>query len=207
MKHVVMLLSLFFILIFPFSAEAAPVGHFIQYTPCLAQDGTYRTAVQAIITDGSTLELQYRINSGTWISVGIVSNGWAKGHAYLPEGTLIEYHYVGDAKIWGIDFQGTNYPECPRSLPKPAEPIFQMWLLTKSDSACILISEYHPSVESQKRLCFPGQDWVADKAPCNGWVYDNGFWDCDIYGYSRLPFASLFKIYERHLAVLKELSQ
>jgi len=82
-----------------------------------------------------------------------------------------------------------------------------MWLLTKSDSACILISEFHPSVESQKSLCFPGQDWVADHAPCSGWVYDNDVWDCDVYGYERLPFSRLFKIYKRHAAMLAELSQ
>ena len=82
-----------------------------------------------------------------------------------------------------------------------------MWLLTQPDSYCILISEFHPSVESQKRLCFPGQEWVADQAPCSGWVHDNDVWDCDMYGYERLPFLNLFKIFERHEAVVKELSK
>jgi hypothetical protein len=90
---------------------------------------------------------------------------------------------------------------------KKRSPVFQMWLLTKEDSACILISEVHPSVERQKALCFPGQDWVAENALCNGWVYDDGFWECDMYGYGRLTFTNLFKIYKRHAAMMEELSR
>jgi hypothetical protein len=207
MKRIFLIPFMFLMFVFPMSVEAAPVGHFILYTPCIAQDGTYRTAVQAIITDGGPLELEYRINGGEWIYIGFVSNGWFKGHAYLPEGTVIQYHYIVDQIMYSIGFQGTDYPECPRAIPKSAEPLFQMWLLTNQDSSCILISEVHPSVERQKALCFPGQDWVAENALCLGWVYDDGLWDCDVYGYGHLPFADLFRIYKRHVAMLEELGR
>lgn len=60
-----------------------------------------------------------------------------------------------------------------------------LWLLTRGDWHCILISDTHPSVERQNQLCFPHLDphWQADNAPCAAPVFDvgdrRGRWLCD----------------------------
>ena len=91
-------------------------------------------------------------------------------------------------------------PPRPTKIPEPSKKkLFRMWLLTREDgSYCILLADSHPSVEAQKRLCFPGQDWVAENAIV-GWVYDDGTWDLDKLGYLRADFTYLYKIYERRL--------
>jgi hypothetical protein len=92
-----------------------------------------------------------------------------------------------------------------------AEPLFMMWLMTRGDQGCILLSETHPSVERQKALCFPATDpdWVADSAPCADYVYSNDTWSCDAFGFSRLPLhdengPDLMEVWQRHAARQEE---
>jgi hypothetical protein len=94
---------------------------------------------------------------------------------------------------------------------EPADPLFMMWLLTRGDQGCILLSETHPSVERQKALCFPATDpdWVADNAPCADYVYDNDTWSCDAFGFPRLPLydetgPDLMQVWQRHAARQQE---
>jgi hypothetical protein len=202
-----LLCFLFILVSIPVLTASAQVDHTIKYTVlCYREsDDTYNLQVQAIITGGNSYQLEHRIGGGGYISDGYVSNGWTVIHKGIPSGINVGYHWVGEIGEYQIYLSGTNYPACPET-QKPGEPVFQMWLLTRPESACILISEFHPSVERQKTLCFPGQDWEAENALCSGWVYDDGYWDCDMYGYSHLPFADLFKIFKRHAAMLEELS-
>lgn len=88
---------------------------------------------------------------------------------------------------------------CP-TRPRSATALFKMYLLTGGDKFCVLISETPPSVERQQALCFPGEEWVAEQAPCAGPIYDDDVWACDPYGYPRLGLEDLRKIYERHAA-------
>jgi len=209
MKRIV-LAVVFIIAFFPFSSVNSQAGHSIEYSACAHPNGIGEVTATAVILDAPSRVVEYQVCEGLscpgWTSVGAVTNGWSITHIGLVGPSTVHTRFDGGYPVYTYGYWPSGLPACPES-PKAHEPIIPMWLLTKPDSYCILISEYHPSVESQKRLCFPAQDWVADKAPCNGWVYDNDVWDCDIYGYSRLPFASLLKIYERHLAVLKELNQ
>jgi hypothetical protein len=96
-----------------------------------------------------------------------------------------------------------------------ATPLFMMWLLTRGDQGCILLSETHPSIERQKALCFPATDpdWVADNAPCADFVYDNVYdndtWSCDAFGFARLPLhdengPDLWEVWQRHAARQEE---
>jgi hypothetical protein len=189
----VLFATLLILICLPLFHVNAQAIHYIQYTPCIASDGTYQLGVTAVIKDVPFLELRSWINSDPPTLVGFVSDGWNTTYTGLISGWF------------GVLLEGTNWPACPES-KKQGEPLFQMWLLTRPESACILISEFHPSVERQEALCFPGQEWVAENALCSGWVYDDGYWDCDMYGYSHLPFADLFKIFKRHAAMLEELS-
>jgi hypothetical protein len=98
-----------------------------------------------------------------------------------------------------------------RNCEAGAEPLFMMWLLTRGDQGCILLSETHPSVERQKALCFPATDpdWVADNAPCADYVYDNDTWSCDAFGFPRLPLydedgPDLWEVWQRHAARQQE---
>jgi hypothetical protein len=65
------------------------------------------------------------------------------------------------------------------------KPLYNLWLMWKDDgTVCYIRSTRPPSVESQKRVCFPGdtrypEGWVADKSVCSGLYYSNGKWDCD----------------------------
>jgi hypothetical protein len=92
-----------------------------------------------------------------------------------------------------------------------ADPLFMMWLLTRGDQGCILLSETHPSVERQRALCFPATDpdWTADNAPCADYVYDNDTWSCDAFGFPRLPLydetgPDLMQVWQRHAARQQE---
>lgn len=139
-----------------------------------------------------------------------------KGHIYEALGYCEangRYYYTRDGKIRsardcsnirGEDvcfaFEGTAW--CPYVEPKPeptptpeprvpSQPIgCIMWLLTRDDNACMLVSETHPSVERQQVLC----GWVADRAPCAGDIFDNDYWVCDeMLGendWARLPLNS-----------------
>lgn len=185
------------------AGSAIAIAHTILYTPCIASDGTYRLTVQAIIKDAPSLDLQYQINGGDWIDIGTVTDGWTTTHTGLPGGTVVNYQFVEDEVWYGILLEGDQYPACVET-KVGAQPLFKMFLLTKADTCCIVISELHPSVERQKAICFPGLGWVADWTPCAGWVYDDDTWECDIYGYGRLPLKELLPIYERHAAQVKQ---
>jgi len=93
----------------------------------------------------------------------------------------------------------------PGPTPIPPEPLFMMWLLTRSgrngDQLCMIISETHPSVERQQALC----GWVATNAPCADYVYDDDTWSCDEFGGLRLPLYSnpsrdLMDVWNIHLS-------
>ncbi len=205
MKRILMLVVILFFVAIPFSVEAVVASHSILYTPCIASDGTYQLTVTAIINEapGFDSTLSSQVDQGSWVNHGQVQNGWMHIYTGLSEWTWVRFQYKVDDVSYDIQLIGNGYPECPKSSAKGATPLFQMWLLTKQNSVCILISELHPSVERQKALCLPGKEWVAENELCNGWVYDNGIWDCDIYGFNRLPFPDLYKIYKRHAARLE----
>lgn len=92
----------------------------------------------------------------------------------------------------------TPEPE-PKVEVVPPKPLIPMWLLTRGDQGCILISETHPAVHRQNALCFPATDpnWTATNAPCAAYVYDDDTWACDRYGYYRLPLEDLLSMLSR----------
>ena len=75
-----------------------------------------------------------------------------------------------------------------------------MWLLIKNDppegylSYCVILSETHPSVERQEVLC----GWVADSAPCAGWLLSDGTWSCDAQRYRLAQMETLINAWDRH---------
>lgn len=83
-------------------------------------------------------------------------------------------------------FRNKDYCPILELAPEPeiaAKPLFRMWLLLNGEKMCMIVSETHPSVERQQILC----GWVADRAPCADYVYDNDTWGCDSFGGLRLP--------------------
>ena len=60
-------------------------------------------------------------------------------------------------------------------------PLYMLWFLVAADnSACLLYSPTHPSIESQGGWCFPEEynnSWVAVRS-CGGFVYSDGSWKC-----------------------------
>ena len=119
---------------------------------------------------------------------------------------------ISKVEIFLIDPAGDNYfLSDSRYCVLRAEPLFMMWLLTRGDQGCILLSETHPSIERQKALCFPATDpdWVADNAPCADYVYDDDTWSCDAFGFPRLPLhdengPDLWEVWQRHAARQQE---
>lgn len=87
----------------------------------------------------------------------------------------------------------------------PTVAIPMVWLLTRGDWDCILVSETHPSVPRQQAKCFPLLDpnWVADNAPCAAPVMDDDTWECDRFTPWRRPLAELLVVYEEHLRRLE----
>lgn len=95
-----------------------------------------------------------------------------------------------------------------------------LWLLTNETDGrwCVLFAESHPSIERQQIKCFAslGIAWVADNAPCAGFVSESDVWTCDKISYEwrearwpdapwlyeglgRLPLAQLMIVYQAHL--------
>jgi hypothetical protein len=90
---------------------------------------------------------------------------------------------------------------------KPApKPLFKMYLLTRGNWHCLLISDTHPSIERQNQACFPDLDpnWTATDAPCAAPVYDDDSWKCDKYTPWRVPLFNLRVVWDRHLAKVGE---
>jgi hypothetical protein len=227
MRRIVLIFSLLLVAIafFPQDAQAtiAPVS--IRFYPCINAEGLYTLRVEVVesypepngiggVQNGYGLYLMGRKNGGEWKNYGPVYPGWVGTYWGNPEGTTFDFYLtwlngfngvtlgvvVNGFGYYSIKLQGTEYPRCDMC---KGEPLFKMYLLTRPDSYCLLISEYHPSVESQKALCFPGTDWVATSTPCEGYVCDEDCWECDYLGYERLSLKELRPIYERHLALIE----
>jgi hypothetical protein len=125
---------------------------------------------------------------------GYVPNGWTRIFQGIPEGlTFSAYYWAIPGSLRSIKLEA-SLPPCT------GEPLFNMYLLTAGDSACILMSDTFPSVERQKALCFPGADWVAEASPCSGPVYSNDYWVCDSFGYERLPLKALRQIHKNRMS-------
>lgn len=88
------------------------------------------------------------------------------------------------------------------STPSSARPLFKMWLLTRGNEHCLLISDTHPSVGRQAQACFPRiyLSWQATSAPCAAYVYDDDTWACDKYTPWRLPLDQLRGVWKNHQA-------
>lgn len=104
----------------------------------------------------------------------------------------------------------TATPGAPTPTLEPEEagpqPLFKMWLLTRGNEHCLLISDTHPSVGRQAQACFPNIyfAWEAYNAPCAAYVYDNDTWACDKYTPHRLPLDQLMGVWERHLGKVND---
>jgi len=193
----------------------------IRFYPCIAEDGSYKLTIKVdnanvggAAADPVSIivasQVRVRKNGGPWTYYAYGINGLTLKYGELPEGTLFEVQNVGyngatglstaliaEPSTSSITLMGTDYPACFKKCD--GNPIFKMYVLTRDDSSCILVSDVHPSVESQKALCFPGTDWVATNTACEGWVCDNDCWDCDYLGFSRFSLQELWPIYERRL--------
>jgi hypothetical protein len=226
MRRVVLIFSLLLVALafFPQDAQAISLLS-IRFHPCINAKGLYTLRVEAVESlgvpggfggaqNGYGLYLMGRKNGGEWKNYGPVYPGWVGTYWGNPEGTTFDFYFTGingytalpltvvpnGFGYYSIKLQGTEYPHCEVC---KGTPLFKMYLLARSDSYCLLISEYHPSVESQKALCFPGTDWVATSTPCEGYVCDEDCWECDYLGYERLSLKELRPIYERHLALFE----
>jgi hypothetical protein len=221
-------LAIIFLAVFIVSFIPSPVSagayENIHFYPCIAEDGSYKltisvgnlNGVNGVPVESTSIlvissQVRIRKNGGAWHYYTYGTNGLTLKYGNLPEGTKFEVeHYYGSNGLTSIStslngvlhgrsitLSGKDYPACFEKCY--GNPIFKMYLLTREDSYCILVSDVHPSVESQKALCFPGTDWVATRTACEGWVCDSGCWDCDYLGFSRLTMQDLMKIYERRM--------
>jgi hypothetical protein len=226
MKRGLLIFTLLFVMIafFPQDAQAISLLS-IRFHPCINAKGLYTLKVEVVeslgplnsvssVQNGYGLYLIGRKNGGEWKNYGPVYPGWLGTFWGNPEGTTFDFYITGfngftgvplgvivnGFSYYSIKLQGTEYPHCEIC---KGEPLFKMYLLTRPDSYCLLISEVHPSVESQKALCFPGTDWVATNTPCEGYVCDEDCWECDYLGYERLSLKELRPIYKRHLSLIE----
>lgn len=226
MKKVGLSLLVLFVFagIFSYSVEATPL-EYVRFIPCIDTDGTYKLTIQIggpIYADSAGLmqngvafyQARIRKNGGAWIYYEYGINGLVLKYGDLPSGTKYEVelldiyglegitgNIVVEPSIYSITLQGTEYPPCYKKCE--GTPLFKMYLLTRPDSYCILVSDVHPSVESQKTLCFPGTDWVATNTACEGWVCDNDCWDCDYLGFERITLSDLKQIYMRRMGIIE----
>lgn len=226
MKKVSLSLIAVFVLfgLFSYSVEAKPLDY-VRFIPCIDTDGTYKLTIEIggpILTDSTVsaqngvfaLQARIRKNGGPWTYYEYGVNGLVLKYGGLPSGTEYEVelldvfglqgttgNFVADPIIYRITLQGTDYPPCFKKCE--GSPLFKMYLLTRPDSYCILVSDVHPSVESQKALCFPGTDWVATNTACEGWVCDNDCWDCDYLGFERITLSDLKHIYKRRMGIIE----
>jgi hypothetical protein len=182
------------------AASAIPSSYDIQLSGCRDSDGTYTATVTAY-NDGSFWTHLHIIDEyfpppwGT--CAGDVMDGWTQTYTGLSEGSEFSafyLEYAHDVRTITLD---SALPSCAGS-GSGAKPLFDMYLLTGGGKYCILVSNSAPSVASQKTLCFPGQDWVADQVLCKATLYRNDYWSCDEYGKDRLHVDDLMRYYERH---------
>jgi hypothetical protein len=228
MKRGLLIFTLMLVVIafFPQDAQAIALAPSLRFYPCINADGTYTLRVKVVENLGGLngiggienfvpigFNLMGRKNGGEWKDYGEVYIGWLGTFWGNPEGTTFDFYLthnglngftgvplgvpINGFGYYSIKLEGTEYPRCKVCKGKP---LFKMYLLTRPDSYCLIISEYHPSVERQKALCFPGTDWVATSTPCVGYVCDEDCWQCDYMGFERLRLKDLREIYERHLA-------
>ena len=228
MKRGLLIFSLLIVMVafFPHDVQAVTLGDSIRFYPCINANGLYTLKVEVVAyTNGiqgggavlnGGLYLMGRKNGGEWTNYGPVYPGWIGTFWGNPEGTTFDFYLTGmvfaipngvplafngnGIGYYSITLEGTAYPHCEVCTGKP---LFKMYLLTRPDSYCLLISEVHPSVESQKVLCFPGTDWVATNTPCEGYVCDEDCWECDYLGFERLSLKDLRPIFERHLSQIQ----
>jgi hypothetical protein len=204
-----LLVALVGLFMFPtLPADAAPVGPTINLSACNAGNGTYTVTVSGVYEEPFWGDLHTidPTNPGGYgdgsTCQGDVPSGWSQTFPGLPPGSTFSAYFWDDP---GGTFKSITMniilPPCNQA---GAKPLFNMFLLTGSGKYCMLISEWHPSVERQKAACFPGQEWVAERTPCSGMVYDNGSWACDGFGFERLPLDRLQKVYEQHLKKLQQ---
>lgn len=221
---VVIFAALLLALFIPNTAEAKSI-EYVRFTPCIAADGSYKLTIEvgypvfgptanASVPNGFFISSSVRIrkNGGPWIYYNYGKNGLTLKYGNLPAGTKYEVELLDTFAIAGfttdqisltalysITLQGTEYASCFKECK--GEKLFKMYLLTQPDSYCLLISDVHPSVESQKALCFPGTDWVATNTVCEGWVCNNNCWECDYLGFERLTMKDLRPIYDRRMGL------
>jgi hypothetical protein len=222
----IILLAVFVVSFIPSPAQAVPLSS-VRFFPCIAEDGTYKLTIRvggfsvggAVLDGGLGIngfgyQVRIRQNDDPWIYYFYGKEGLTLKYGKIPEGTKFEveegYYLNGSTSLSpalpalpvkgftsSITLKGTDYPACFKQCD--GNPLFKMYVLTRDDSYCILVSDVHPSVESQKALCFPGTDWVATNTPCEGWVCDNDCWDCDYRGFQRFSLKELWPIYMRRL--------
>lgn len=190
-------------------AGAAPAGPRINLSACQASNGTYMVTVSGFYSapfwgDLHTIDpTRPGLYGDSSTCQGVVPSGWTQTFTGLPEGSSFSAYFWADPG--GTKKSITMNASLPPCSQIGANPLFNMFLLTGGGRYCMLISEWHPSVERQKAACFPGQDWVAEQSPCSGMVYDNDTWACDPFGYERLPLDRLKKVYERHVKNLERI--
>lgn len=214
-----LLLLVFAVLVpmYPVEAKKAPKPKKVQFDACEYGNGTFRLTATVHMDPGEIRPLWSKKNGGKKVHYGNVTDGWKITFTGIPEGTKYKFKLkkkvegslstTAGARVNTIVLTKDTFPKCPKKGPNGATALFNMWLLTNEEKSCILISEAHPSVESQKASCFPGQEWVAENTLCSGYVYDNGFWGCDEFGFERLPVSELMKIFGRHKEKLEQLAQ
>jgi hypothetical protein len=181
------------------AAQAQGLPYDIVLSACRASDGTY-TATLTAYNDGSfwtDLHVIDENRPGPWGEcMGSVPDGWTYAVEGLSEGSEFSaYYWVYPEDLRTIRLD-SSLPSCGAS-STAAKPLFDMWLLTGGGKYCIMISDTHPSIERQKAVCFPGEDWVAADAPCSGGVYAGDYWVCDSLGYERAPLSDLMDVYRR----------
>jgi hypothetical protein len=208
---------------FPASVEAKSPDY-VKFTACLDTDGTYKLTIEIFSYDVfladfngapngvSGYQARIRRDGGPWTTYDYGKYGLTLKMGGLPAGTkveveLLDFYTLGALSegillipnTYSITLQGSEIPPCFKKCE--GTQLFKMYLLTRPDSYCLLISDVHPSVESQKALCFPGTDWVATNTICEGWVCNNDCWDCDYLGFERIKFSDLMKIYQRRMGL------
>jgi hypothetical protein len=174
----------------------------IGLSACRTPGGRYNVTVTAF-HDGSFWADFHTIDparpTGAWGDDsqchGSVPNGWTRVFQGIPEGlTFSAYFWMYPSSSFRSIKLDSSLPPCT------GQPLFNMYLLTAGDSACILMSDTFPSVERQNALCFPGTDWVAEASPCSGPVYSNDYWVCDSFGFERLPLKDLRQIHMNRMS-------
>ena len=200
MRRTLLLIALLALAIPTGVAFAGITTYNLVVTGCQESNGTYTATVTAY-NDGSfwtDLHLIDENHPGPFGQCqGPVPDGWTTSVTGLSEGSQFSaFYWVFPADVRTVTLN-SSLPSCGAS-SSGAKPLFNMWLLTGDGKYCILVSDTHPSVERQKALCFPGEDWVAEQVLCKEPLYDNDFWGCDLYGKARLHVDDLMRYHERH---------